>query len=50
MRTPLTAVMGFATELAEAWDRFDDSEARNVVQLIARQSAASPTSSTTSSA
>lgn len=39
LRTPLTAVMGFATELAESWDRFDDSEARNVIQLIARQSA-----------
>ncbi len=31
--------MGFATELAEAWENFDDDEARNVVQLIARQSA-----------
>lgn len=39
LRTPLTAVMGFATELAEAWENFEDAEARNVVQLIARQSA-----------
>lgn len=39
LRTPLAAVLGFATELAEAWDRFDPEEARALVGLIARQSA-----------
>jgi signal transduction histidine kinase len=39
LRTPLAAVLGFATELAEAWDRFDPEEARTLVALIARQSA-----------
>ena len=38
LRTPLSAVLGFATELAEAWDRFDPEEARALVRLIARQS------------
>ena len=38
LRTPLAAVLGFATELAEAWDRFDPEEARALVGLIARQS------------
>jgi two-component system sensor histidine kinase MtrB len=37
LRTPLAAVLGFATELAEAWDRFEPEEARTLVALIARQ-------------
>lgn len=39
LRTPLAAVLGFATELADAWDRFDETEARAIVGLIAKQSA-----------
>jgi signal transduction histidine kinase len=39
LRTPLAAVLGFATELSDAWDRFDPVEARTLVALIARQSA-----------
>jgi signal transduction histidine kinase len=39
LRTPLAAVFGFASELAEAWDKFEADEARGLVNLIARQSA-----------
>ena len=39
LRTPLAAVLGFATELADSWDKFEPDEARDLVRLIARQSA-----------
>jgi signal transduction histidine kinase len=39
LRTPLAAVLGLATELADAWDAFEPVEARSLVELIARQAA-----------
>lgn len=38
LRTPLTAIVGFATVLATEWDRVDEPTRQRFVQVIARQS------------
>ncbi|NIQ31136.1 MAG: sensor histidine kinase, partial [Acidobacteria bacterium] len=37
LRTPITAVAGFANELATSLDTFDSAEARELLSLVARE-------------
>jgi signal transduction histidine kinase len=39
LRTPLAAVFGLSEELAANWDRFDEPEIRELIALVASQSA-----------
>lgn len=38
LRTPLTSIVGLADELATDWDRFDERERRELIDLVAEQS------------
>lgn len=39
LRTPLSAVLGLSEELANRWDRFDEAETKELIGLVAAQSA-----------
>jgi signal transduction histidine kinase len=39
LRTPLSAVLGLSEELANRWDRFDEGETKELIGVVAAQSA-----------
>ena len=39
LRTPLSAVLGLSEELANRWDRFDEAETKELIGVVAAQSA-----------
>ena len=39
LRTPLSAVLGLSEELSDRWDRFDEDETKELIGLVAAQSA-----------
>ena len=39
LRTPLAAVLGLSEELSSRWDRFDETETKELIGLVAAQSA-----------
>jgi signal transduction histidine kinase len=39
LRTPLSAVLGLSEELSTRWDRFDEEETKELIGLVAAQSA-----------
>ena len=39
LRTPLSAVLGLSEELANRWDRFDEDETKELIGVVAAQSA-----------
>lgn len=39
LRTPLSAVLGLSEELANSWDRFDQDETKELIGVVAAQSA-----------